>query len=259
MYTNLLKNCPACGNELTISELSCKSCGIKINGEFNINGFAELSSDEMEFVKQFLFAEGNLSKLQAHYNETYNSIKYKLSVINEKLGGKSMTDKINVEKLTLSSEDSKVVKCLKDKIVECGGKALMPVLKGEPVPFWLSSTQAGFESAGLKGFIFEWKVFDGIVKKANSLGGKMYRGDVAAQNGAKIGSEDLPLTTIDGFISTEFFGSQIGSSTMRRSTYFSGILAWAGIATVHRSQGKGSFITINNEFLNLENKNERTK
>ena len=253
MGSHLLKNCPVCGTELTISELSCKGCGIKINGEFIINGFAELSSDELEFVKQFLFAEGNISKMQAHYNETYNSIKNKLSVINEKLGGKTIMDTINTQNLTQTSEDSKVVKRLKEKIVECGGKSLMPVLKGEPVPFWLSSTQTGFESAGLKGFIFEFKVFDAIVKKAISLGGKMYRGDVAAQSGAKIGSEDLPITTIDGYISTEFYGSKIGSSTMRRSTYFSGILAWAGIATVHRSQGNGSYITINNNYLNLEN------
>lgn len=251
MYNNLLKICPSCGNHLTISELSCKNCGIKINGEFNISEFADLSADELDFVKQFLLLEGNLSKMQAYYSETYNSIKYKLNTINEKLGGKTMARNINIEDLTQSSEDSKVIKRLKDKIVECGGKALMPVLKGESVPFWLSSSQAGFESAGLKGFIFEWKVFDGIVKKAVSLGGKMYRGDVAAQNGAKIGSEDLPVTTIDGYISTEFYGSKIGSSTMRRSTYFSGILAWAGIVTVHRSQGSGSFITVNNEFMNL--------
>lgn len=250
MSNVLLKSCPSCGNELTISELSCTNCGIKINGEFNMGRFAELSSVDMEFVKQFLFAEGNLSKMQAHYNETYNSIKYKLSVINEKLGGKAMANNISLENLAQSSEDGKVIKRLKDKIVECGGRSVMPVLKGEPVPFWLSSTQAGFESEGLKGFVFEWKVFDGIVKKAISLGGKMYRGDVAAQNGAKIGSESLPITTIDGYISTEFYGSKIGSSTMRRSTYFSGILAWAGIATVHRSQGNGSFITINNEFMN---------
>ena len=251
MITNFLKNCPACGNELIISELSCNNCGIKINGEFIIGGFAELSANELDFVKQFLLLEGNLSKMQVHYGETYNSIKYKLNSINEKLGGNTMTNNISLENLTQSSEDSKVIKRLKDKIVECGGKAFMPVLKGEPVPFWLSSSQAGFESAGLKGFIFEWKVFDGIVKKAISLGGKMFRGDVAAQNGAKIGSEDLPVTTIDGYISTEFYGSKIGSSTMRRSTYFSGILAWAGIVTVHRSQGNGSFITVNSEFMNI--------
>lgn len=162
-----------------------------------------------------------------------------------------MDKNINMDNLMHSSADSAVVKRLKDKIVECGGKALMPVLRGEPVPFWLSSTNKGFESAGLKGFVFEFKVFDAIVKKAISLGGKMYRGDAAAHNGAKIGSEDLPVSTIDGFISTEFYGSKIGSSTMRRSTYFSGILAWAGIVTVHRSQGKGSFITVNNEFMSL--------
>ena len=254
MIKHLLKDCPACGNELIISELSCKNCGIKINGEFNINKgeIADLCADELDFVKQFLLLEGNISKMQAHYSETYNSIKYKLNSINEKLGGKSMPNNINIKNLSQSSQDSKVVKQLKNKIVESGGKALMPVLKGEPVPFWLSSSQAGFESAGLKGFLFEWKVFDGIIEKAVSLGGKMYRGDVAAQNGAKIGSEDLPITTIDGYISTEFYGSKIGSSTMRRSTYFSGILAWAGIITVHRSQGKGSFITVNSEFMDME-------
>lgn len=83
-------------------------------------------------------------------------------------------------------------------------------------------------------------------------GGKLYRGEVAAQNGAKIGSDELPLTTIECYISTEFYGSKIGCSTMKRPTYFSGIFAWAGIATVHRSQGNGSFMTINNEFMNWE-------
>lgn len=243
------KNCPACGDELIVSELTCNNCGIKINGDFEVDGFTKLSSDEIEFVKQFLLSEGNFTKMQTFYNETYNLIKYKLSVINEKLVGASMTSKKNAENLSVSSQDGKVVKALKNKIIDSGGKAFMPVLKGEPVPFWISSKQTGFESAGLKGFIFEWKVFDAIVNRAILLGGKMYRGDVAAQNGAKIGSEDLPVTTIDGFISTEFYGSKIGSSTTRRSTYFSGILAWAGIVTVHRSQGLGSFITVNKEYM----------
>jgi hypothetical protein len=247
---SLLKKCPACGSDLIISEMSCRSCGIKINGNFEMDGFTNLESNDLEFIKQFILADGNITKMQTIYNENYLSIKSRLNNIKIKLGGGIIVD-TTIEDL-ISSEDSKVVKTLKTKMLECGGKALMPVLKGDPVPFWLSSTRRGVESEGLKGFIFEWKIFDSIVKKAISLGGKMYRGDSAAQNGAKIGSPELPLTTIDGYISTEFYGSNIGSSTMRRSTYFSGILAWAGIVENHRSQGKGGFITVNKEYMDLE-------
>ena len=247
---DVIKNCPACGNRLIISELTCKKCGIKINGEFTSNSITDLNSDDLEFIKKFLQYEGNITKMQIYYSETYNLIKNRLSRINEKLGVKTVVNNSKVENLAVNGEDSNVIRKLKEKIIESGGKAFMPVLKGDPVPFWLSSTERGFESAGLKGVVLEWEIFDAIVNKANSLGGKMYRGDSAAQNGAKIGSEELSDSTIDGFISLEFYGAKIGNTALRRSTYYAGILAWAGIVTNHRSQGKGGYITVNKEYLN---------
>ena len=86
------------------------------------------------------------------------------------------------------------------------------------------------------------------LNKANELGGTMYRGDSAAQNGAKIGSDKLPLDTIDAFISLEFYGANIGNTTTRRSTYYSAILAWAGIVDNYRSKGKGGYIVVKPEF-----------
>ncbi|HIW56309.1 MAG TPA: DUF2089 domain-containing protein [Firmicutes bacterium] len=247
MSTNILKKCPSCGSDLIISELSCQGCGIKISGNFAISGFSGLDADEWEFIKQFLLVEGNISKMQSDYNRSNGEVKSLLNTISIKLGGEKMIDKME---LTAMSNGSKVIQTLQDKIIAHGGQALMPVLKGEPVPFWLSSTKGGFESKGLRGVVLEWRIFDAIVKKAISLGGKMYRGDSAAHNGSKIGSDDLPLDTIDGYISTEFYGAHIGDTTLRRSTYYSGILDWAGIAVNHRSQGRGGFITINPEFMN---------
>ncbi len=244
----VLKICPACGNELHISELSCAKCGIKIQGNFVAEQTSELNPKEWEFVKMFLRTEGNLSKMQLLRNESYSGIKNTLMLINQKLEGNSMNNNV-IENFSSGKEDSKVVRRLKEKIVECGGKSYMPVLKGEPVPFWLSSSQNGFESQGLRGVVLEWKVFDAIVKKARSLGGMMYRGDAAAQSGARVGSKELPPTTIDAFISTEFFGAKVGDTVLRRSTYFSGILAWAGIVTNHKSQGNGGFITVNAEYM----------
>lgn len=252
MPNSIIKICPSCGNDMFISELSCKNCGVKISGNFDMRGLSELSNADWEFVKQFLSVEGNISKMQEEYNETYNSIKIKLKKINTILGDKTMVDAKSID-FSTNVNDSKVIRQLQNRIIECGGESLMPVLKGSPVPFHLSSGKDGVESDGLRGVVLKWEIFDAIVKKAISLGGKMYRGDSAAQNGARIGSDELPLDTIDGFISTEFYVAKVGDTTLRRSTYYSGILAWANIVTNHRSQGKGGFITVNPEFMSEDN------
>lgn len=249
MSNSILKICPSCGNDLVISELSCKSCGVKISGNFDMRGLSELSNADWEFVKRFLLAEGSITKMQEEYNETYRAIKNKLDNINRQLGGKTM-EKVSMENLSSITCNSKAIQHLQTRIIECGGESLMPVLKGAPVPFHLSSGKDGLESDGLRGVVLKWEIFDAIVKKAISLGGKMYRGDSAAQNGARIGSDELSLDTIDGFISTEFYGAKVGDTTLRRSTYYSGILAWANIVVNHRSQGHGGFITVNAEFMN---------
>jgi hypothetical protein len=248
--SNILKKCPSCGNDLIISELSCENCGIKIKGNFSADSFSGLSAEECDFIKQFILSDGNISKMQAYYGETYMSIKGRLNSIKIKLDGGLMINDMS-ESLT-NNQDGKVIRRLKEKIIEYGGKAAMPVLKGTPIAFWVSSTQRGFETDGLKGFVLEWEVFDSIVKEAVRLGGKMYRGDVAAQSGAKIGSVDLPLTTIEAYIAVNFYGASIGSTTTRRSTYFTGILAWAGIVQLYRSQGQGSFIVVNPEYRDME-------
>lgn len=248
MPNSIIKTCPSCGNDLVISELSCKNCGVKISGNFDMRGLSELSNADWEFVKQFLLVEGNISKMQEEYNETYNSIKIKLKKINTILGGKTIVDARSID-FSSNANDSKVIRHLQNRIIECGGESLMPVLKGSPVPFHLSSGKDGVESDGLRGVVLKWEIFDAIVKKAISLGGKMYRGDSAAQNGARIGSDELSLDTIDGYISIEFYGAKVGDTTLRRSTYYSGILAWANIVVNHRSQGRGGFITVNSEFM----------
>lgn len=143
---------------------------------------------------------------------SYNRLQYELTKTNEfiyygqiklkqraVLVRKTIVDKSSVC-VSTNTNSSKVICHLQNRIVECGGESLMPVLKGEPVPFHLSARQDGLESDGLRGVVLKWEIFDAIVKKAISLGGTMYRGDSAAQNGARIGSDELSLDTIDGFI-----------------------------------------------------------
>jgi len=129
------------------------------------------------------------------------------------------------------------------------GVAEIHMLKGSPLKIWI--TQNGVKNSGYSALVCEWKIFDAIYEKALQLGGKMYRGDSAAQNGRKIGSKELPLDTIDAFISVKFYGKQVGDTTLRRSTYYSAIMDWAGICTNHRSDGAGGYIRLTNKLKNI--------
>ena len=124
----------------------------------------------------------------------------------------------------------------------------MPMLKGEPLDIWVLSSGEGVANSGFSSLVCEWSIFDAIIKKANELGGKMYRGDGAAQKGEKIGTTEFPVDTMDAFLALEFYNGAIGETTTRRSTYYAGILAWAGIVENHRSVGQGGYITVNPAF-----------
>ena len=120
-----------------------------------------------------------------------------------------------------------------------------------PTYFWAAEDGSGIKTNKLPlTHTLRWEIFEGIVKKANTLGGKMYRGDSIARSGGKLG-EELTEDMIDGYVPLYFEGANYGDTALSRSTYFSGILAWAGIVTIHKSTGKGSFITVNKEYRSI--------
>ena len=138
--------------------------------------------------------------------------------------------------------DGRPSSVIKRKLSECNGLSACKMLKGDPIQIYL--TKDGVVFASFENLVCEWEIIDAIVFKTRQLGGKMYRGDSAAHNGAKIGSPELPLDTIDSFISLYYYNNKIGNSTLRRSTYYSALLAWAGICENHRSKGEGGYITL---------------
>ena len=149
-----------------------------------------------------------------------------------------------------SKKECRISNIIKEKLKANNGKALMPTLRGAPIAFWLSPTGMGIETDKLPGYILAWEHFDEIVKKANALGGTMYRADVLAMNGGKLGKE-ISYDTMEGFIASELLYISNGIKITRRSTYYSGILAWAGMVTIHRSQGRGSYITVNPKYRHI--------
>ena len=119
-----------------------------------------------------------------------------------------------------------------------------PMIKGGLMNFSLSKKNDGIKNDHYT-LNCKFKILYAIYEMAVSLGGKMYLGASAANNGKRIGSDDLPVDTIDGFISIEFYNKKIGDKTMRRSTYYAAILDWAGFVTNHW----GGYITVKKEYM----------
>ena len=126
-----------------------------------------------------------------------------------------------------------------------GGKSQHTMINGGIMYLWLSGSKNGIINSRFSSLNCEFRILYAIYEKAISLGGEMYLGANSAQNGQRIGSDSFPIDTIDGFISIEFYGKNVGDKTLRRSTYYAAILDWAGFATNHR----GGVITINKEFM----------
>ena len=246
MSKKVIKICPSCGEKMVINSIGCKNCGIVITGEFDIpdetSGGLNLTADELEFLKLFVKCEGNISKLSDILNMGYFSVKNRLKELSVKLGNEPEPEAVPRKEIVMAEGKGTASKQIISKLNASGGSAECRMLRGDPLTIWL--TEDGVGNSGYPDLICEWAVFDAIVEKARELGGIMYRGDSAAQNGAKIGSKELPLDTIDAYISVEFYGNQIGKATIRRSTYYAAILAWAGICTNNRSGGLGGFIRL---------------
>ena len=154
------------------------------------------------------------------------------------------------EKILVTQDpgDGAVVNALKSKIQASRAEELTMVsLKKMRSPATFTLAPKGLCVSQLKGYVLEWEHFERIVEKANRLGGILYRADGEAMCGGRLG-EEISHDTMEGFIAAELLGAKDGSAVTRRSTYYSGILAWAGIVTLHKSEGAGSYIMVNEAF-----------
>ena len=145
--------------------------------------------------------------------------------------------------MKIGYEDFK--KSIFEKFELCSGKAQHTMINGGIMELWLSDNKDGIYNSKYPSLNCKFDILYAIYEKAVSLGGEMYLGASAAMNGQRIGSENLSGDTIDGFISLNFYGSSIGDTTLRRSTYYAVILEWTGLVTNHR----GGYITVNKKFL----------
>ncbi len=105
---------------------------------------------------------------------------------------------------------------------------MIPLLKGDKTfQAQLSHDGVYVNNLGNQPFL-PWTVFTETVLLLTRKGGRVFRGD--AMN-SKLGSRDLPIDSVEGYIAHVVYNKQIGETVFRRVTPVACILIWAGICT----------------------------
>jgi hypothetical protein len=125
--------CPVCGSKMHIEVLRCDNCNSKLEGNFEMNEFASLSDENIEFLRLYLLNRGNLSKVSEILKLSYPTVLNKFNKLLSDLGYVS-------KEYILENEKNKNIVSKKKKIIDDLEKGLikpkeaiekLKLLKGE--------------------------------------------------------------------------------------------------------------------------------
>jgi hypothetical protein len=88
MLHPLITKDPVSGGELIVTRLECPASGIVIEGAFSLGWIARLTPEQLVFVGLLVKQRGNLQKVAAELNMSYNTARNRMDDIAAALGGK---------------------------------------------------------------------------------------------------------------------------------------------------------------------------
>jgi hypothetical protein len=77
--------CPNCHQLLKIARIVCTSCGISMEGEFEISPLAQISLEDQTFVIAFVRTHGSIKKMESLFGISYPTVKNRLNAISAAL------------------------------------------------------------------------------------------------------------------------------------------------------------------------------
>lgn len=79
-------DCPVCGEHLIVTRLGCTSCGTELAGIFAPCEFCSLSAAELDMLRVFLAARGNLREVEKHLGVSYPTARLRFTELLQKMG-----------------------------------------------------------------------------------------------------------------------------------------------------------------------------
>lgn len=74
-------NCPDCHQPLEISRMACATCGMSMEGKFEVSPLAQLSLEDQAFVMAFVRSHGSIKKMESVFGISYPTVKNRLNAI----------------------------------------------------------------------------------------------------------------------------------------------------------------------------------
>ena len=74
----LSTSCPCCALPMQTSAMSCAICGVKVEASFQKNAFDCLSTEDQQFLEQYLLAGFSIKKLEQTSSLGYAAIRSRL-------------------------------------------------------------------------------------------------------------------------------------------------------------------------------------
>ena len=78
--------CPACGDGLYATQLSCNRCDTTVQGSFSLSAFDRLSADSLHFLEIYIKNRGNLKEMERESGEPYPALRSKLNAVIGEMG-----------------------------------------------------------------------------------------------------------------------------------------------------------------------------
>ncbi len=78
-------NCSQCHKPMMVERLTCPTCGLAVEGRFELSPLARLSAEEQVFVAAFVRVHGSIRKMERLLGISYPTVKNRLRVITAKL------------------------------------------------------------------------------------------------------------------------------------------------------------------------------
>lgn len=88
MIHRILRNCPVCGEELSVTRLHCSACDTTIEGHYShaASPFAMLNNEQTQFLLAFIRCEGRFTRLEQELNLSYPTLRNRLGDILHVMG-----------------------------------------------------------------------------------------------------------------------------------------------------------------------------
>lgn len=239
MAQKLIGSCPVCSNPLTATRLTCQKCGLELSNDFTLNRFSYLTEKEMEFLQVFIKTGGNLKEIQKLLHLSYPSVKKLLLRLQTAL---NLTPDIEpeedlepmpspIKKLPIYKDESLIIQTIKEKLNAEDGTALIHLPKGGTFHICYEEFGTGLLAGNLpKSRVLTWTAFDCAMKLLTQKAQENSRVKKGNAMKGKLGSADLPLDSLEGYVAYYAYGAKKGASCLCTVSTLCAILDWTGLA-----------------------------